>query len=257
MVRKKFFDDIDKNNKLPFYHQVYLNLLDKIRNGDYKANDKIPNESDLCKKFNVSRTTIRIALKELENKGYIYRERAKGTFISDKSIEIKSLQKVKVISIVDSLSSNGIDIKRVVLKNKIIKPDERIKSLLNTDNDTKVLFIERLIYALGEPLYVTRVYYPVDIIKRIKNEDIENNSFTNLIEKDFNMPFLNIKKILEPILPDAYINRLLQFKESEPIVVQYQQTITTVIFSGSKRLFYAEDFFKGGRAKFVFNNSLK
>ena len=45
--------------------------------------DKLPSERELTAQYGVSRTTVRLALQELENRGSIYRRHGKGTFVSD------------------------------------------------------------------------------------------------------------------------------------------------------------------------------
>jgi len=109
---------LDKDSKVPCYHQIYKKLLEIIQNSNQEENNKIPNELLLCEKFGVSRTTIRNALKELEIKGLIIRERGrgKGTYIRKKSFETHSLQKVS--SIVDELRREGIKTEVKVLRKK-------------------------------------------------------------------------------------------------------------------------------------------
>ena len=58
-------------------------LVQKIQSGEYVSDDKIESEPSLCRRFNLSRSTARQALKELENEGYLYRIQGKGTFVKD------------------------------------------------------------------------------------------------------------------------------------------------------------------------------
>lgn len=60
-------------------------LVKRIRSGEYSSKSRIDSESLLCEQFEVSRNTVRQALKELEREGYCYRVRGKGTFVRDVS----------------------------------------------------------------------------------------------------------------------------------------------------------------------------
>jgi GntR family transcriptional regulator len=91
---------INKNLKVPYYYQLYENIVEGIEKNMLSEGDRLYGELQLCEKYGVSRITVRQALKELEVNGYIVRERGKGTFIR-KKIETHSLQKVS--SIVDEL----------------------------------------------------------------------------------------------------------------------------------------------------------
>lgn len=55
----------------------------KILSGDYKTNEKLPNEMVLAESLGVSRTTIREAIKILVSKNYVTIKRGVGTFVNE------------------------------------------------------------------------------------------------------------------------------------------------------------------------------
>jgi DNA-binding transcriptional regulator YhcF (GntR family) len=48
----------------------------------------IESEHQLCRRFNISRVTVRLALSDLENRGLLYRKHGKGTFAHGRSTRI-------------------------------------------------------------------------------------------------------------------------------------------------------------------------
>jgi GntR family transcriptional repressor for pyruvate dehydrogenase complex len=54
-----------------------------IRNGDLKPGDRIPSHDELCKRWGISRTTIREALNKLESVGILTKYQGRGTYIND------------------------------------------------------------------------------------------------------------------------------------------------------------------------------
>ena len=56
-------------------------LKEMIITGVYKTGEKLPNESTLCEQFNVSRITVREALKKLNMMGILDIRQGKGTFV--------------------------------------------------------------------------------------------------------------------------------------------------------------------------------
>ncbi len=62
--------------------ELYQTLRSQILSGQYKHGLQIPPETKLTEEFNVSRDTLRAALKKLEEEGLLIRVRPKGTFVN-------------------------------------------------------------------------------------------------------------------------------------------------------------------------------
>ncbi len=240
---------IDKSLKIPYYFQLYSNILNRIKSNDFTDGERLPNEMDLCKEFGVSRITVRQALKDLESDGLIVRERGRGTFIR-KKIETHSLQKVS--SIVDELKNEGINTKEKILDANTIKPDEIIKKILDLDGDVGIFFVKRLIYAYNSPLYLTKAYFPYDLTGEINRKTLKENSFTKIITEIYNLKILHSKRILEPDIPGEETISLLEIKPCEKMVIHYLQTFWTVEKDFMPRTIYFEEYFNSKNGKFVF-----
>jgi DNA-binding GntR family transcriptional regulator len=66
--------------RTPRYKQLADELRAEILAGDY-SEESFPTESDLCKRYGVSRFTVREALRALQTEGLIARKRGSGTMI--------------------------------------------------------------------------------------------------------------------------------------------------------------------------------
>jgi GntR family transcriptional regulator len=240
---------INKNLKVPYYYQLYENIVESIEKNMLSEGDRLFGEMQLCEKYGVSRITVRQALKELEVNGYIARERGKGTFIR-KKIETHSLQKVS--SIVDELKNEGIKTLNKVLENKVLVPDDKILKILELGDDGKILFVKRLIFAYGAPLYMTKAYLPYDLTGKINKSVLTENSFTNIITKILKIRLIHSKRVLEPEIPDDETAVLLNLEGSSKKIVHYLQTYWTVEHSTGPRIIYFEEFFNPANGKFVF-----
>jgi len=56
---------LNHENATPLYKQLKDIIKQKIVNGEFQPNQKIPSESELSKLFHVSRITVRNAITEL------------------------------------------------------------------------------------------------------------------------------------------------------------------------------------------------
>lgn len=62
------------NSKQPLYDQLVDLLKEKIET-ELEPNTKLESERELSNRYGLSRTTVRLALQELEKMGYIYRSK--------------------------------------------------------------------------------------------------------------------------------------------------------------------------------------
>lgn len=63
------------------YEQVIVQIKDMISDGTLKKGDKLPSERELVEKLKVSRTSIREALRSMENIGLVECRQGEGNFI--------------------------------------------------------------------------------------------------------------------------------------------------------------------------------
>lgn len=245
---------IDKSSKVPYYHQIYSNISEKIDKNIIKDGEKLPNEMDICKDFGISRITVRQAFKELETKGYVFRERGRGTFVR-KKLESRSLERFS--SIVDDLRKAGVQIKGKIIENIVIYPDKTLREILKADATEKILFVKRVVYADGSPLYVTKVYIPHESVGAISKKILAEKSFMEILTKIYNIKILHMKSILEPIIPDKDIAQLLLLHETKKKVVQYMQTFWTMASVNRANIIYFQDYLNPSKGKFVFEKSFR
>jgi len=73
---------IDKNSPVPQYFQLQTWLTEQIQEGIFKRHDKIPTEEELVQLTGMARATIRQAIQNLTNLGYLERKKGLGTFVT-------------------------------------------------------------------------------------------------------------------------------------------------------------------------------
>lgn len=74
-----------KEQQQPKYMQLKQQILSWIVTAQFKPHDKLPSENEIGKQFGMSRQTVRQALGDLEQDGWLYRVQGKGTFVSDQT----------------------------------------------------------------------------------------------------------------------------------------------------------------------------
>ncbi|MBM7647673.1 GntR family transcriptional repressor for pyruvate dehydrogenase complex [Bacillus ectoiniformans] len=86
------------------YEEVINQILDLIKKGLWKPGEKIPTEMELAQSFEVSRNSMREALKVLEHLKIIQSKAGKGTYLLENSIQnIQALELASVMREANSL----------------------------------------------------------------------------------------------------------------------------------------------------------
>src|ERR1700741_330282 len=68
---------------VPLHRQLFLVLHDEIDRGVIAPGEALPTEQTLCDQFGVSRITVRRALADLAEQGYIERRQGIGSFVRE------------------------------------------------------------------------------------------------------------------------------------------------------------------------------
>ena len=70
-----------KNTKI--YEKVIEQIKDMVKKGEIKSGDKLPPERDLAEQLQVSRTSVREALRSMEMLGLVESRQGGGNFIKN------------------------------------------------------------------------------------------------------------------------------------------------------------------------------
>lgn len=71
----------DPDSPVPLYHQVSEDLKGMIREGTLAADAALPSEQELCRRYGVSRHTLRAAMSQLTSADLVVRQAGRGTFV--------------------------------------------------------------------------------------------------------------------------------------------------------------------------------
>jgi GntR family transcriptional regulator, arabinose operon transcriptional repressor len=72
------------------YSSIIRQMKQRIVDGEWKPNEKIPSEKSLAAEFEVCHATMKKALKELEREGIMWAHRGRGRFVSDQQSRKKT-----------------------------------------------------------------------------------------------------------------------------------------------------------------------
>lgn len=164
------------------YEKVTHYVKERIKTGELRVGDKIPTERELSEKLELSRNSVREALRTMDNMGLIRCRQGSGNYISGEMQQIIEetlymMFMLKQISDIDvSQLRRAIDIQAMILAVRNVNEDDiyEIKQLLDRLDVIEVdesTFVDRDIHLL--------------ISKYSKNKLIEiiNDTLSTIMEK--------------------------------------------------------------------------
>ena len=85
-------------DRRPLYQVVAERLFADIRSGTFPVGSEVPSEALLCQQFNVSRNTVREAIRLLEQSGVVSRRQGVGTRVERSDVQQRYVQTLATIS---------------------------------------------------------------------------------------------------------------------------------------------------------------
>ena len=202
---------IDKKLHVPLYRQVEEVLEEKIKSGQWEVGYQLPTEQELADLFDVSTITVKRAVIELVNKGYLYRQRGKGTFVSGAEKE------QDINSFISLTTENEETHPHELISFSIDEAGSAIGGKMNVQADAKVIRIERLKIVNGEPMALEYTYLPQKKCMGLKADDIKNQLIYNILKNKFNISLGRAKLFIKPYIVRREQAERLQVESDTPV----------------------------------------
>lgn len=211
-----FSTDIDRTSYVPLYIQVMDSLQEYIEDGA-SAGEQLPGEPELCRLFDVSRTVIRQALRELEYEGLIVREKGKGTFIAEPKIRESLFQ--ELTGFYQDMAAKGHAPYSQVLKQEEVPASRKIAGYLKLKPGTPVVQIDRLRFVEEEPIVLVSTYLPAARCPGLVDVDLTQQSLYAWLEAACDIDIARGKRYLEAVPANEVEAELLEIKKGAPLLL--------------------------------------
>lgn len=186
---------------IPKYLSIVNLIVARIRNNELRPGSKVPSENEIIKEYNVSNTTARKVLQEIENAGLVIKVRGRGTFVKDFIIERSA---AKILSFTRNMMEQGLNPSTLVIDSKVIDKDWSV----NVSGEVyaipgPVFRLRRLRLANGKPMMHETRYISLRSCPEIWKYDLEGSLYRIYSEKYYRH-ITKIEQDLSAISLDDY-----------------------------------------------------
>ncbi|MBY6052247.1 GntR family transcriptional regulator [Cytobacillus firmus] len=206
---------IDKQSPIPIYHQLEEYIKQLIENGKLKPDEAIPSEREYSEQYQISRMTVRQALNNLVNDGYLYRQKGRGTFVNKQKVE----QKLQgLTSFTEDMKERGMVPSSRLISFEIIPAEPQLAKKLDIKENTPVYEIKRVRMADSLPMALETTYLPANLVKGL-TEEIINKSLYQYIEEKLSLTIREATQQIEAsIAKETEVNHL-QVDPGSPVLL--------------------------------------
>jgi GntR family transcriptional regulator len=200
----------DRSSPMPLWAQVSADLRRRCTSGDFDAG--VPGELALCEEYDVSRHTVREALRALRDEGLISSGRGRGSVVRPGFSQSLGA----VYSLFASVESQGARQTSDVLRLETLV-DADVAARLGLSPDSPLIVLERVRRADDEPLAHDTSYLPMTLAHPLLQTDFSHTALYDEL-RAIGVIVDSGREELAACVADTTTARLLEVPEGSPVL---------------------------------------
>lgn len=224
----------------PMYRQIADALREKISAGELKPGDALPTESSLQEAFNVSRVTVRQALKLLTEEQIVESIQGSGTYVKEERVNYDIYQ---LTGFYEKLADRNMDTHSEVSIFEVLKADAKLAEKLNLSHDDKVWHVKRVRFIKQKPVNLEETWMPLALFPDLTWEVMENSKY-HYVEQIKKLVIDRSEQELVPIMPSEEAIAALSLDPAKPILEKVSRGFLKDgrVFEYSRNVFSTDDY---------------
>ena len=202
----------------PRYQQVANELIDGISVGTYPVGGLLPTEMELCAQYDISRSTVREALRKLRDVGLISRQRRVGTKVLSRAPTASYRQPTNSIS---DLLQYADDTRVEILSKKRLVCDPALADQLECRVGRAWLRIDslRTIPDTPNPICMTTAYIDGRLPSLERNLEGNHGPISAMLERTYGVRITRIEQSIQAIALGKRQAKLLKAEPGSPALL--------------------------------------
>jgi len=196
---------LDRSSPLPLWAQIVDDLRRRLLAGEFEG--RFPTDEELTRDYEVSRQTVREAVRRLTVEGLIVRQRGRGSSVTHPILEqpLHSLY-----SLASTVRATGIEERSEVRAAERRPACPEVAAQLGVHAGEEVVFVERLRYAGAEPIAWDRSWLPADRAGGLLEADLSFGGLYELLATHCAQRITGGWERIRPVIPAPEERKLLR-----------------------------------------------
>ncbi len=213
---------VDRFNQEKLYIQLMRILLDEISSNRWHLSQQIPTEEELCRKYNVSKITVRQAINNLVSDGYLLRIQGKGTFVASTLPVVGLAMKTRLT---EEMFGKEVNLEREILFKGIKELPNDIRAFLKTDDRIYYILSKRSVD--NKPAYIEEAYIPYQMLPYIEKLDIAHRSLYSVLQEKGAKKIFKMMQTIETAKIQKDFAEYLDLKSGTTVLVVHRLFLTS------------------------------
>lgn len=213
---------IDRFNQEKLYIQLSRIFLEEIKSGRWQLKQRIPSEEELCKKYEVSKITVRQAVNGLVSDGYLMKLQGKGTFVTSLTPVVGAAMKTRLT---EEIFGREVTAERKILKLGEMGPPPLVREYLKTRENIYYVLSKRMVQ--GETAYIEASFIPLQMFPDIKGLEAEHNSLYEVLQERGSKKIFKMIQTIEIARATGDDAKYLDLDDGAPVLAFHRLFISS------------------------------
>ena len=210
---------INRDSTEPYYLQLADIIEQGIASGRFRSGERIPTESELCRTYDLARSTVRDTFRVLEQKRLIRLVPRRGAFVSDQSDNRWKLQVTQGF-LETGAHSPGTAIETQVLSHRETQLPENVANALGLELGSSGFILERLRSINGLPAVHSTNWMPLPVGQALSDKPVlKGEASLNATLRQAGYHIYRARREVAAVIAPPEVARYLQVSRNFPVLL--------------------------------------
>jgi len=212
---------LNRDSEVALYRQLKTWILGELERGAWAEGSALPSERAMVAEFNVSRITVRQALRELVGEGVLGSVPGKGFFVAERPKFVLH----GLVSLTGLARERGLILSNRLLAARTTPASAALARQMGTEVGASLIHVARVRLLDGVPVSIQSLWLPERRCRGLLDEDLERASIFALLRERFGIHLARAESAISARLATKEEQRVLELGEGAAVLTVDQRTL--------------------------------